>query len=108
MSNWIKTAGKWGVGLLSVALVAGLGFVAFFPELSTDLAAQANNTPSSWIGTILAILALVITLLKQIIGFIGFLTFIIKVGVVLFFVAIFLGIGVMILRTWKSTQSGKD
>ncbi len=108
MANWIKTAGKWGVGLLSVALITGLGFVVFFPELSTDLTMQANNNADSWLGTILAILALVITLLKQIIGFIGFLTFIIKVGVVLFFVALFLGIGIMILRTWKSSQASKE
>ncbi len=108
MSNWIKTAGAWGVGLLSAALVVGLGLVVFFPELNSDLTVQANNNAESWLGTILAILALVITLLKQIIGFIGFLTFIIKIGVVLFFVAIFLGIGVMILRTWKSNKSSQE
>ncbi len=104
MPNWIKTTGKWGAVALFLFLFLGLGFVAFFPELSNDLSAQAD---SKW-GSILVILALIVTLLKQIIGFIGFLTFIIKIAVVLFFVAIFLGVGILILRSWKSSQASKE
>lgn len=60
---------------------------------------------AGWVGSILAILALVIALLKQVIGFIGFLTFIIKIGVVLVFVAIFLAVGIMAYKAWKSGQT---
>ncbi len=104
MPNWIKTTGKWGAVALGLFLFMGLGFVAFFPELSNDISAQADG---KW-GSIFVILALIITLLKQIIGFIGFLTTIIKIAIILFFVAIFLGVGLLILRTWKSSQSSKE
>lgn len=53
-------------------------------------------------GSIFVILALVITLLKQIIGFIGFLTTLIKIGIVLVFVALILGIGLLVLKSWKA------
>ncbi len=59
-------------------------------------------------GSILAILALAITLLKQIIGFIAFLTTAIKVIIILVFVALLIGIGMMILRSWKGTNRSKD
>lgn len=58
-------------------------------------------------GSILAILALVIVFLKQIIAFIGLLTTIIKIAVILIFVAVFLGIGIMIFRTWSDRQKAK-
>lgn len=106
MSNWIKTTGKYGVILLTLTFIAGLGFVGFFPELSSNLTVQAQ-ADGGW-GTIFTILALILTLLKQIIGFISFLTFIIKVGVVLMFVALFLGIGLMILRSYKSSRATTD
>ena len=59
-------------------------------------------------GSIFAILALVITLLKQIIAFIGFLTTAIKVIIILVFVALLVGIGLMILRAWQSSQKHKE
>ena len=59
-------------------------------------------------GSIFAILALVITLLKQIIAFIGFLTTAIKVIIILVFVALLVGIGLMILRAWQSGQKHKE
>ena len=55
-------------------------------------------------GSILVILALVITFLKQIIAFIGFLTFAIKILVVVVFAALFIGVGLMVIRTWKSKR----
>ena len=58
-------------------------------------------------GSILAILALVITLLKQIIAFIGFLTAAIKLLVVLVFVVLIFGIGLMIFRTWNSKRKAE-
>jgi len=58
-------------------------------------------------GSVFAILALIITLLKQIIGFIGFLTAAIKLFVILVFVALLLGVGLMVLRTWKDKRKAE-
>ena len=58
-------------------------------------------------GSIFAILALIITLLKQMIAFIGFITVAIKVIIALVFVALLVGIGIMILRTWRGNQQSK-
>lgn len=55
-------------------------------------------------GSVLVILTLIITLLKQIIGFIGFLTFAIKIIVLLAFVILFLGVGALVLRTWNANR----
>lgn len=104
MPNWIKTAGIGGVILLGSAIVVGLGTMFFFPEFSNELTAEAD---SKW-GGIFVILALIITLLKQVIGFIGFLTAIIKIGIFIAFAAMFLGIGLMVLRAWKSRQAAKE
>jgi multisubunit Na+/H+ antiporter MnhG subunit len=59
-------------------------------------------------GTIFAILALVVTLLKQIIAFIGFLTFAIKILVVLAFVMLIVGVGLMIIRGWNANRQTKQ
>lgn len=59
-------------------------------------------------GSIFVVLALVITLLKQIIGFIGFLTTVIKVGIVLLFIAILVGVGLLFLKSVKNHKSKED
>ncbi len=59
-------------------------------------------------GSIIALVALVIALLKQVIAFIGFLTFAIKALIVLVFLALFLGVGFLILRAWKENQHRKN
>lgn len=82
MSIWMKTAGVLG----SVLII--LTSVSYF------------SIADKW-GSIFAILALIITLLKQVISFIAFLTGAIKLFVVLIFVALLLGVGLMILRTRK-------
>lgn len=64
-------------------------------------------TAGKW-GSVLAILALVITLLKQVIGFIAFLTTAIKVIIVLVFVALIIGIGMMIIRSWQGAKKSKS
>jgi membrane protein implicated in regulation of membrane protease activity len=43
---------------------------------------------SGWLGALLTIVVLVIALLKQVIAFVGFLMFAIKVGLVLIFIAL--------------------
>ena len=60
------------------------------------------------VGSILVILALIITFLKQVIAFIGFLTLAIKVIVVIVFVALLLGVGLMVLRSFKDKRKAKE
>lgn len=59
-------------------------------------------------GSILVILTLIITLLKQVIAFIGFLTAAIKIIVVLVFVVLFLAVGMLILRTWNVNRKARE
>ena len=59
-------------------------------------------------GSIFAILALLVTLLKQIIAFIGFLTFAIKVLIVVVFAALIIGVGLMVLKTWRNKNNPKS
>ena len=82
MSIWMKTAGILG------SLLIVTTSVSYF------------SVADKW-GSIFAIFALIITLLKQIIAFIGFLTAAIKLFVVLIFVALLLGVGLMILQSRK-------
>lgn len=59
-------------------------------------------------GSVLVILTLIITLLKQIITFIGFLTAAIKILVVLVFVVLFLGVGLIIFRSWNNRRKVQE
>jgi hypothetical protein len=59
-------------------------------------------------GSILVILALIIAFLKQIIAFIGFLTFAIKILVVVVFIAVFIGVGLMVLRAFNDRRKAKE
>ncbi len=52
---------------------------------------------SKW-GSIMVLIALVIALLKQLIAFIGFLTFAFKILIVLAFVGVIVGVGFIILK----------
>jgi len=59
-------------------------------------------------GSVLVILALVITFLKQIIAFIGFLTMAIKLFVILVFVALLVTVGFMVLKTWNAKRKARE
>ena len=59
-------------------------------------------------GGIFVVIALVIALLKQIIAFIGFLTAVIKIGIVLVFVALFIGVGLLVLKNMKRSAPKED
>lgn len=59
-------------------------------------------------GSVFVILALIVTLLKQVIAFVGFLTLAIKVIVVIAFVALLLGIGFAVLRGRGGNRQAKD
>lgn len=60
------------------------------------------------VGSILVLLALFIALVKQLIAFVGFLTFAIKAIIVLAFVAVILFVGVMVFRTWSANRRQKE
>jgi hypothetical protein len=59
-------------------------------------------------GGILVLIALLISLLKTIITFIGFLTGAIKLLILLAFVALIIAIGVMVLKGWKEARRNRD
>ena len=59
-------------------------------------------------GSILAILALVIYLLKTIISLIAFLTGALKILVILVFVAVIVGIGFMLLKGWNEARRNRN
>ena len=53
------------------------------------------------VGSLLVIIALVITLLKALIGFVGFIAIVVKLALILAFVAVICGVGFMCLRSWQ-------
>jgi hypothetical protein len=59
-------------------------------------------------GSILVILALVIYLLKTLITFIAFLTGAIKILIVLGFIVLLVGVGLMVLRGLSDRRRPKD
>ncbi len=59
-------------------------------------------------GSILVIIALVITLLKQLIAFIGFVTGAIKLLIILVFVAVIVGVGLLALKAWTGRKRSEN
>jgi hypothetical protein len=59
-------------------------------------------------GSVLVILALIIALLKTLIAFVGFLTGAIKILIILVFVMLLVGVGLMVLRGLKDRRRPKD
>lgn len=104
MSNWLKTAAKWS-GIFVISALAVLTVILLInPDFGSGFAVQSG---SGW-GTIFAILTLIITLLKQIIAFIGFLTTAVKVLIVLVFAVLFIGVGLIVLRSLRNLSSNRD
>jgi hypothetical protein len=58
-------------------------------------------------GSILVLVALVIALVKQLIALVGIVMFAIKALVILAFIALFLGVGLLIFRSWSESQKRK-
>lgn len=63
---------------------------------------------AGWLGGLLTIIALVIMLLRQIIGFITFLMTILKVGVLVLFVLLVVVVGYLILRDIQKRRRNSD
>ena len=59
-------------------------------------------------ASILVILALIITLLKQVIAFIGIITTVIKFGVILIFAVVFIAVALMVFRSFKENRKTKE
>jgi len=59
-------------------------------------------------GSIIAILALVIVLLKSLIAFVGFLTGAFKILIVLVFVALIIGVGFLVFKGIAEKRRHKD
>ena len=60
------------------------------------------------IGSILALVALLIVLVKSLIAFVGFVTVAIKVLIVVVFVAILLGVGFLIFKSFSGSRRKHD
>lgn len=60
---------------------------------------------SGVVGSILVLVALVIAFLKSAIAFIGLLTFALKILIVVAFVAVFLGVAILIISGMRSKRS---
>lgn len=56
------------------------------------------------VSSILVIVALVITLLKAVIGFVGFLALAIKILIVIVFIGVFASVAFMIYKAWQDRQ----
>ncbi len=56
-------------------------------------------------GSIFAVIALVMTLLRQAIAFIGFLTVAIKVLIVFGFIGLLIGVGLLIVKSKNASKS---
>jgi hypothetical protein len=63
---------------------------------------------AGWGGSLLVIIALVIALLKQLIAFIGFITLAFKILIVLAFVAVIAGVGLLVLKGFKNSRKHKE
>lgn len=59
-------------------------------------------------GSIMVIIAMIITLLKQLIAFVGFITVAIKILVILAFVLVIGGVGFLMIKSWNDTRRRKD
>lgn len=59
-------------------------------------------------GSILVLIALLITLVKNLIVFIGFLTGAIKILIIVVFVALILGVGFLIIKGFSNSRKKHD
>lgn len=92
------------IALVAVLFAVSLIALAFFPEFEVG---SADRSSGIW-SSILVIITLVITLLKQIIAFIGFLTTAIKILMVVAFVSVFLGVGILFFRAMKDNRKNPE
>lgn len=59
-------------------------------------------------GSLVALIAVIILFFKSAIAFIGFLTMAVKILIVVAFVALLLGVGMMVLRGMSNSRRDRD
>lgn len=59
-------------------------------------------------GSILVLIALAIALLTKLIAFIGFITWAVKILIIVLFVVVIAAVGFMLLKSWQSRRSPAD
>lgn len=59
---------------------------------------------TSIVGSILALIALIVVFIETLIVFVGFISLAIKIVIILAFVAVFAGVGFMIFRGWQNSR----
>ncbi len=60
---------------------------------------------ASVLGSLMIVIALAITLLKALIGLVGFIAVALKIIIVLVFVAVFASVGFMLFKAWQGKQN---
>lgn len=103
MSSWIKTVGKIILGTAAALVAVSIVVMIINPEFSSA-SAQSSGIWSS----ILVIITLVITLLKNLIAFVGFITTAIKVLLVIVFVSLLVGVGLLVYRAMQEKKKSSD
>ncbi len=58
-------------------------------------------------GSILVLIMMLISLVKNLIAFIGFITGAIKILIVLVFAALIIGVGLLVFKTWNDSRKTK-
>ncbi len=56
-------------------------------------------------GSILVLIALVIAFMKTLIAFVGFVTIAVKILIVLVFLAVIAGVGLLVYRAWQDKKN---
>jgi multisubunit Na+/H+ antiporter MnhG subunit len=59
-------------------------------------------------GSILVLIALAIALLTKLIAFIGFITWAVKILIVVVFVVVIAAVGFMLLKSWQAKRNPVD
>ena len=59
-------------------------------------------------GSILVLIALAIALLTKLIAFIGFITWAVKILIIVVFIVVIAAVGFMVLKSWQSRRNPAD
>ncbi|CAN5636546.1 hypothetical protein BH24ACI3_BH24ACI3_12960 [soil metagenome] len=63
---------------------------------------------SGGIGSILVLIALIITFIKQLIAFVGLITFALKILIVAVFIVIIAGVGFLIFKSFNDSRRKRN
>jgi multisubunit Na+/H+ antiporter MnhG subunit len=59
-------------------------------------------------GSILVLIALAIALLTKLIAFIGFITWAVKILIIVVFIVVIASVGFMVLKSWQARRNPMD